>query len=172
VTLSLAFISQRSFPGGLPAKPLLVVAVILAGCGGSGGNNWQQVQGNGFQFNAPADWTVDGATARKGPVDLVQAQAFRLLRPYDRSRRAAVARELDADAARIADQLHGSVTSRRSLEVGGLDARSYVIAFDRKVEEITFVLNAQKEYELLCRRAADGDTAACTELLESFSVGK
>jgi hypothetical protein len=169
--LSLAFISQRSFPGILRAKPLLIVAFILAGCGGSGSSKWQDVRGNGFTFNAPADWTVDVASASNGPVDLVQVHVFRLLRPYERARRAAAARELDADAARIADQLRGSVSSRRSLQVGGLDARSYTIAFDGKLEEITFVLHDQKEYELLCRRVEGGDTAACTELVQSFEAG-
>src|SRR5215831_21120204 len=87
LTLSLAFISTRSFPGPRRAKPYLVVALILAGCGGGGSTNWQQVQGNGFVFNAPSGWTVDGAAATNGDVDRVEVVVFRLVRPYERPRR-------------------------------------------------------------------------------------
>jgi len=96
---------------------------------------------------------------------------FRLVRAYERARRAAVGRELDLVASRVAGQLKGSVRSRRSLEVGGLDARSYVIDFDGKTEEITFALDGRREYQLLCRRPTGGDDAPCVELLRSFHVG-
>ena len=36
--------------------------------------------------------------------------------------------------------------SKRSLQVDGRDARSYVIDFDGKTEEITFVLDDRREY--------------------------
>lgn len=101
----------------------------------------------------------------------VEVVVFRLVRPYDPSRRAAVARELDRVAARLAAQLKGSIASRQFLAVGGLDARSYSIRFGSKVEQITFVLHGQREYQLLCRRAAGADDAPCTELLRSFALG-
>jgi hypothetical protein len=168
----LAFIIwKRSFPGALRAKPLLAVALILAGCGGAASGNWQQVRGDDFAYNAPGDWTVDGTVAVNGPVDRVEVRVFRLVRPYDPVRRAATAHELDRVANGIAAQLKGSVSSRRSLEVGGLDARSYAIAFAGKTEEITFVLHEQREYQLLCRRAAGADDAPCAELLRSFELG-
>ena len=147
------------------------MALILAGCGGGGSTNWQQVQGNGFVFNAPSGWTVDGAAATNGDVDRVEVLVFRLVRPYERARRAAVARELDRVASGVASQLKGSVRSKRSLEVDGRDARSYVIDFGGKTEEITFVLDHRSEYQLLCRRTASGDDASCAELLRSFRVG-
>lgn len=146
------------------------MALILAGCGGGGSAKWQQVQGDGFVINAPGGWTVDGAAATNGDVDRVEVVVFRLVRPYERARRAAVARELDRVASNVASQLEGSVRSKRSLEVDGRDARSYVIDFDGKTEEITFALDDRREYQLLCRRAAGGDDAPCAELLRSFRV--
>jgi hypothetical protein len=149
---------------------LLAVALILAGCGGGGSTNWQQVEGDGFGYNAPVGWAVEGAAASSGRVDHVEVRVFRLVRPYDPTRRAATARELDGVAAGIAAQLKGSLLSRRSLEVAGLDARSYSIAFDGKTEQITFVLEDRREYQLLCRRPADADDAPCAELLRSFRL--
>jgi len=168
--LSFAFISQRSFPGFLPAKPLLVGALILAGCGGGGNSNWQQVRGNGFGYSAPAAWTVSGAAATSGPVDRVEVLVFRLVRPYDPAQRALTVLELDRVASRIAAQLKGAVSSKRSLEVAGLDARSYTVAFARKTEEITFALDGQREYQLLCRRAAGAGDGPCVELLATFAL--
>jgi len=150
---------------------LLGVALILAGCGGSGSSKWQQVQGEGFTYDAPAAWTVSGAVATDGGVGRVEVVVFRLLRPYDPSQRAAAARELDHVASRLAAQLKGSISSRRFVPVGGLDARSYSIRFGGKLEQITFALHEQREYQLLCRRAAGGDDAPCVELLRSFQLG-
>ncbi len=146
------------------------MALILAGCGGGGSANWQQVQGNGFVFNAPSSWTVDGAAATNGDVNRVEVVVFRLVRPYERARRAAVARELDRVASVVASQLKGSVRSKRSLQVDGRDARSYLIDFDGKTEQITFALDDRREFQLLCRRTASDDDAPCAELLRSFRV--
>jgi hypothetical protein len=168
--LSFAFIAYRSFPGTQRAKPLLAVALILAGCGSGGSNNWQQVRGDGFRYNAPAAWTVDRTAATNGSVDRVEVLVFRLLRPYDPARRAATSRELDGVAAGIAAQLRGVVSARRFLELGGLDARSYSVIFDGKVEQLTFVLHGRREYQLLCRRSENGDDAPCAELLRSFEA--
>ena len=150
---------------------MLGVALILAGCGGSGSSKWQQVQGAGFTYQAPSAWTVAGAVATDGGVARVEVVVFHLLRPYDPSQRAAAARELDRVAARLAAQLKGSIASRQFVPVGGLDSRSYAIHFGGKVEQITFVLHEQREYQLLCRRAAGGDDAPCAELLRSFRLG-
>jgi glucokinase len=88
--------------------------------------------------------------------------------PYKHTQQVAAARELDNVAARLAQQMKGRVSSRRTLEVAGLDARSYVIVHDALAEEITFVLRGKDEYELLCRRAQGGDDAACRRLVSSF----
>jgi hypothetical protein len=84
-----------------------------------------------------------------------------LVHPFKHAERGAVARELDSVAAQLAGQLQGKVVSRRTATVGGRDARAYVIDHDSLTEEITFVLQGKREYELLCRRAQGGDDAAC-----------
>jgi hypothetical protein len=168
--LSFAFISHRSFPGVAQSKLLVAVALILAGCGGAGNANWQQVRGSGFVFNAPEGWSVTGTAAASGRVQLVEVRVFRLVREYDPSRRLATARELDGATTRLAAQLKGAVAARRWLTVGGLDARSYTIGYAGKSTQITFVLDGRREYELLCRRPAGADDGPCVELLESFAV--
>ena len=47
---------------------------------------------------------------------------------------------------------------------------SYAVAFDGRVERLTFVLQDRREYQLLCRRSAAGDDAPCAELLRSFET--
>lgn len=121
-------------------------------------------------FNAPEGWTVTDSAAASGPVRLVEVRVFRLVREYDPARRLAAARELDGAAARLAAQLRGTVASRRWLVVGGLDARSYTIAYAGKSSQITFVLDGRREYELLCRRPAGADDGPCVELLRSFAL--
>jgi len=153
---------------------IVVLASILAGCGGGKNATWQAIGGNGFRFNAPAAWAVSGTAASDGEVDRVEVVPYRLVRPYAQARRAATFRELDGVVDRLAAQMKGTVTSRSSLQVGarpqGSDARAYTIAFDGKVEEITFVLDGRNEYELLCRRSAAGDDTACRELVSSFQL--
>jgi len=114
---------------------------------------------------------VSGAAAASGAVDRVEVSTFKLERPYLRSKRAAVARELDRDAGDLAQQLKGTVSSKSALEVGGLDARTYALAYDDKVEEITFAFDGSREYELLCRRSQGASDAACRELVSSFRLG-
>jgi hypothetical protein len=150
---------------------LVIVVSILAGCGGAGKANWQQVHGANFTFQAPAAWKVTGTAASSGPIDRVQVNAFRLVHAFKQAEQAAAARELDSVAARLAQQLKGKVVSRRTLVVGGADARKYAIDHDSLTEEITFVLRGKQEYELLCRRAKGADDAACRTLVASFRPG-
>jgi hypothetical protein len=150
---------------------LVILACILAGCGGGEKANWQQVHGANFTFEAPAGWTVAGTAASGGPIDRVQVNVFRLVHPFKHSEQAAVARELDSVAARLAQQLKGTVMSRRTVAVGSTDGREYVIDHDSRTEEITFVLQGKREYQLLCRRAKGADDTACRKLVASFRPG-
>ena len=146
---------------------------MLAGCGGGG--NWQTVTGDGYRFLAPSDWTVTRSAnmvvAARGRVDRVQVQTFRLVEPYRSELFAATSRELDRVAREIGGELHGTVATSATVRVAGGDARSYRIGYASLVEEITFVLNVRREYELLCRRAAAGTNDTCTRFVRSFRLG-
>jgi hypothetical protein len=149
---------------------LLGVLLILAGCGGATSTKWQQVHGTGFTYSTPVSWTVSGSSASSGAVDLVEVHTFQLERPYIAARQAATVRELDHDSASVAQQLHGKVSARSSLLVGGIRAWSYSIDYDGKTEQITFALHGRREYELLCRRSQGSSDAVCRRLLTSFNV--
>jgi hypothetical protein len=110
----------------------------------------------------------DTTAAASGAVDRVEVRTFELVRPYDASRFAAAARELDGVISRIASQLDGKVTGRATVEVAGRKARSYTIAYDGKTQQITFVLRGRSEHQLLCRRLETGDDEPCRGLLSSF----
>jgi len=168
----------RSFPVrwsaklGLVALPIL--AVILASCGGGGSSepSTQTVQGAGYRFEAPALWKVThtrtGAAAESGKVRLIQVTTFKLVRPYDARRFGEAKRELDTVISKIAAQLGGHVTSRRTVFVDGRRARSYAIAYKDKIQQITFVLRGRSEHQLICRRPAGDGDETCTALLKSF----
>jgi hypothetical protein len=152
----------------------LLAALILAGCGGPAEPEAQVVRGDGFSFEAPADWTVTragGATAATdGAVDRVEVRVFRLVRPFRAARFEAAARELDGIAARIAKQQSGRVAAKETARVAGRKARSYRIEYDGKVQVLTFVLKDRQEFQLLCRRAAGASGEACELLAESFRL--
>src|SRR3954467_13471987 len=148
---------RRSFPLRWSAKRVLLAFVlILAGCGGGAVDEptAQTVHGAGYRFDAPAGWTVthakDNSAAASGQVDRVEVRTFRLVRPYEVSRFEAAARELDSVIAGIAGQLEGKVTARARVRVAGRRARSYVIAYDGKTQQITFALGGRQEHQLLC----------------------
>ena len=130
------------------------------------------MRGGGYRFDAPAGWTVTrtatSTAASRGPVDRMQVQTFRLVRPYRAELFAAASRELDRVAGKLAEQLRGRVAMRSSLRVVERDARAYRIDFDGRVTEITFVLDGRREYQLLCRRPAEADGDACRAFVRSF----
>ncbi len=159
-----------------------VFALLAAGCGGGGGESTtaaadlsgQRVEGDGFSFQAPKDWTtkvaVTSAAASRDPDTLVSVTVLPLLKPYKPALFPRVVAELDRVAKALAAKLGGELTSSRSIEAGGGRARQYEIAHGDLVDRITFVLRAKREYELVCRwRKADGEPAACDQLVGSFS---
>jgi hypothetical protein len=133
------------------------------------------VKGVGYTFGAPPDWTVKrGASSvavTSGKVDLVQVSYFRLEKPYRVARFEAVSKELDRVADGVAKQVRGRVASRKTIQVAGRKTRSYRIDYDGgTTEEIAFVLEAQNEYQLLCRRRLADSDAVCVGLFSTFRL--
>jgi hypothetical protein len=159
----------------LPAKAILPLALvlILASCGGSGGSTrkpTQEIRGRGFTVEVPAGWTVrrtgSAVGARKGDA-LVSVTIFPLVKPYDPAKFAAVARELDGVAAKLAAQAGHTLTERTTTTVDGRKVRAYRYNGVR----VGFVLDGRLEYQLLCLAPDGGDPdGACGELFGSFSM--
>lgn len=97
-------------------------------------------------------------------------QTFRLVRPYRAEVFSAASHELDVVAAKLASQLGGRVASSASTRVAGRDARAYRIDFGERVDEITFVLDGRREYQLLCRRLAAAHGETCKTFVKSFRL--
>ena len=151
----------------------LLTGLILAGCGGSASEKLQVVSGEGFQFQAPAGWDVSrlarGVAAASGPVNLLQAQHFLLVKPYRAALFEKTTRELNGTATRLAQQNAGSVAASATRQIAGRRSRYYRIDFGPgKSEEIAFVLVGKDEYYLLCRRSSGKSDADCARLFSTF----
>jgi hypothetical protein len=149
---------------------------LLVGCGASHkpAPSGQQVQGNGFVFQAPLSWavtkTASEALASSGS-DTVGVLRFRLEHPYHPALFAAVTRELNADARRLAAQGAGRVVVGSTIELIGRKSRAYNLAYGRvKLRKIAFVLVGDTEYELLCQRLRGESTSPCRQLFGSFAL--
>jgi hypothetical protein len=154
---------------------------LLAGCGGGGGRSTtapvlsgQQVQGEGYSFRAPEDWTAK-TTPRSATVTgedgaLVSVTVLPLLAAYRPALYPRVVVELDRVAKTLAGKLGGELTSSRTVTAAGGKAREYEIEHKGVVDRITFVLRRMREYQLTCRwQKANGEPAACDQLAGSFT---
>jgi hypothetical protein len=164
----------------LLAKAVVPVAVlfILAACGGSPKPEpalTQGVRGAGFVVQVPQSWRVtrpaNGVVARRGDF-LVSVTTFPLQKTYEPGRFAAVARELDGVAAKLAAQAGGKVTERVTTTVDGRKIRAYRYTGGPTETHIGFVLDGKREYQLLCQMPVGGSDPddACALLVDSFSV--
>jgi hypothetical protein len=177
--------SSRSFPSRprkgrsrawLFAALVLCTAVILAGCGGSASTKTTQtVSGAGFSFTSPLGWKVvkqgNSVAAIDGAVNRYEVLTFQLEKAYEIARFAAVSRELDRVAERLATQLGGHVTARSTTVVHGRKSRSYTIDYGGgKTLQIVFVLHGMTEYEVLCRRSSSASATGCTQFFASFAL--
>jgi hypothetical protein len=151
--------------------------LTLAGCGGGGAPAEKVVQGPGYRFSAPADWTV-ARTARavqaSSGLQLVSVTRYPLLRRYTPELWSRVVPELDRAATELAQQQNGKVLSSQTVTIAGRQARRYDIDYTRDgkqlVERIAFVLRGKTEYLLLCRYERGGSTDACDRLLATFTL--
>ena len=138
------------------------------------------MDGNGFTFMAPASWDETRRAAMitvspgKDAPELVGVSIFRLVNPYKPSLFPRVVAELNGVAAKLAAELKGRVTGRRTVTVAGTKGRQYDLAYeldgDRLQQTITFVLDDQREYQLLCRRASGQQLGACGRLVRTFRI--
>jgi hypothetical protein len=154
---------------------LLVTAVILAGCGGSGAKEQpaQSLRGSGFSFDAPAGWRIERSSRRvtaANGAELLQVASFPLLRPYSHGLFAKVEKELAARMHQIAAQSGGTVSGPSTVTADGIRAHSYEVKAGDIVDEYTFVLRGRHEFQLLCRRRAASSGDTCKQLLASFAV--
>ena len=155
----------------------LAAALAAAGCGGSSAPSPRALTGPGFDFDAPATWSVkqtpQSVEAMQGDR-AVSVTVFALRRTYRPELWPEVVPELDGVATRLADQLRGRAEAGTTVSVAGRRARRYDIAFSRDgkdfVERITFVLDGKREYQLLCRYRAGDDEPACAALGSSFRL--
>jgi hypothetical protein len=158
-------------PGRLLAA-LLVSATIFAGCGGSGAaEQAQTVNGRGFRFDAPADWTVQRSgrmVSASKDGDLVQVATFSLLKPYTLDLFDRVDRELRLRMRQIASQTGGTVSGSSTVTAGGIRSHAYQVTIGDHVDEYTFVLQGKREYQLLCRRRESSGADVCDQLVKTF----
>jgi hypothetical protein len=147
--------------------------LILSGCGGSSEPKAQLVRGPGFRFEAPAGWKVERTKRQVSAIhgsERVQVATFPLLKPYTTALFAPVAKELTARMSQVARQVHGTVSSTKTVTAGGIRSHSYEVQVGDYVEEYTFVLRGLHEVQLLCRRKASSSGAACKQLISGFEL--
>jgi hypothetical protein len=155
----------------LLARTVLPLAslFILAACGGS--KPQQQaaatvgVHGPGFAFEAPQGWRIgssqDATVVRRGHA-LVSVTRIPLVKAYDPAKFAAVSKELDALAMRLAHDAGQQTAKGETTTVAGRRVRSYRYGTVR----IGFVLEGKREYQLYCAPA----NAACDLLFSTFTL--
>jgi hypothetical protein len=173
---SFRLVTARLIPQESRYKQVLLLATaILAGCGGSSAvksqRDWQSVRGPGFSFQAPAGWKVEHARSRVSAThnsELVQVATFSLLKPYDETLFARVARELRSRMRQIAGQTNGRLSGERTVSADGIRSHAYDVTAGDQVDEYTFVLAGKREFLLLCRRSSADKSGACPRLTDSF----
>lgn len=156
---------------------MVLSLLTLAGCGGGGPPALKVVQGDGYRFSAPADWSVvrSGREVQVSEgLKLVSVTRYPLLRKYRPELWARVVPELNGAAAQLARQQNGKVGATQTVTIAGRRARRYDIDYERDgkqlVERLVFVLRGKTEYLLLCRYDRGGDTDACDRLLATFTL--
>jgi hypothetical protein len=132
----------------------------------------QTVRGPDFHFEAPLGWQVtrSGSTVSVASgKNLLRVQTFMLLKPYRHSLLRRAVRELDTDVDKLAAGLKGKVVGRATIPVAGHDALMSTIAYGKLHQQLTFVLDGSREYELICRNDGSAD-AACARLVSTFAI--
>jgi hypothetical protein len=152
-------------------QALLLLTVILAGCGGSAApkQQWRVVELRSFRFQVPKGWKAtvgkDRYSARHG-ADFVDAESFPLARVYRPALFDKVEVELGARMAQVAKQTGGTVSASRTVTPGGIRSHAYDVKVGKRIDTYTFVLRGKRELQLLC----SADAAVCDHLISSFTA--
>jgi hypothetical protein len=156
----------------LPIAAGGLVALMVAGCGGSAAPKSQRVSASGYRFTAPAGWRVVRtrlAVTVDGGDELVQVSSFPLARPYRAALFAKVVPELKAQLGKATAPVGGTVERAGAVTAAGVRAHVFRVTVGDRVDEYTFVLVGRREYQLLCRsKQANAD--ACRQLQTSFEL--
>jgi hypothetical protein len=163
----------RNLPRAGRDKPLLLLALILAGCGGAGAAKEQVVRGQGFSFDAPARWKVEHSGERitaRHDSELVQVSTFLLVKPYRPALYDAVARELSTRMRQVAQRVGGGLEDHGEVVADGIRSHVYRVTAGDHVDEYTFVFTGRVEYQLLCRRMSSTGSGFCKRLVGSFRL--
>jgi hypothetical protein len=155
---------------------VLVLALILAGCGGSGAakQQWQHVSAGSSSFQAPLGWKVSrhgSETVVSSGAELVQVAAFPLVRAYTPSLFTKVETELRARMTAVAEQTGGTLAGHSTVTAAGIRSHLYDVRVGDHVDEYVFVLRGLREFQLLCRRKSSSGTDVCDRLVSSFALG-
>ncbi len=127
---------------------------------------------SGYHFAAPLGWRVvrsRSAVTVDGGDELVQVSAFPLAKPYRPALFSKVAPELQAQLAKAAAGVDGTVEGAGDVTAAGVRSHVFRVKVGDRVDEYTFVLVGLREYQLLCR-AKDAGAAACKQLQSSFAL--
>jgi len=152
-----------------------VLALILAGCGGSSAPKpqWQRISATAFTFQAPKSWRVarhgTETVAEQGP-ELVQVASFPLVRRYTSALFTKVETELRARMTAVAKQTGGTLDGHSVVTAAGIRSHMYDVRVGDHVDEYVFVLRDRREFQLLCRRKSSSGTAVCERLVSSFAL--
>jgi len=154
--------------------PVLVLAFILAGCGGNSEPKtaFHEIRGPGFRFDAPVGWkatTAGRTTTAASGSELVQVAGFPLAHPYTPALFDKVESELAIRMAQVAKG--GKLTGPTTVTAGGIRSHAYTVEIGDHVDAYVFVLRDKREYQLLCRRKSSSSTAFCDRLVSSFTLG-
>lgn len=145
---------------------LVAVPSILAACGGSAPAHATRIDALGVSFEAPGGWTVARsarAVSAQGDGQSVQVSRFRLAKSYNPANFDLLRRSTDTAAAQLAKQAGTTLSSSRTLSIGGVAGRDYRYGGRR----IGFVLQGSFEYQLYCAKTG----SACDLLFSSFTLG-
>jgi len=153
-----------------------VLALILAGCGGSGEPkvSYHVLTTPAFSFRAPVGWPVktqgDTTTAASGS-ELVQVASFPLARVYTPALFTRVESELATRMGQVARASGGTVTGHSVVTAGGIRSHAYTVQVGDHVDSYVFVLRNKREFQLLCRRKSSNRARFCEQLVSSFRLG-